>query len=245
MGRTFALFFLFATLLLTASAGGAADPTSDTKAFDKAVTDSLRDVHNHGADLYNQASDYTGAFRVYEGALKAVRPLLGHHPAIQKTIDTGLAGATAEADPARKAFLLHETIEKVRAELKGGGGAAVKPAEPKKVVEANPVAPKPQPKVEIKPKAGLTGTVTYRGKPLAGGTVTLVSTDQKEPRVFGAVIKDGRIELKDVPDGNYIATISWQKDGKELLPAKYATTDTSGLRIEVKAGSSNFDFRLE
>ena len=37
----------------------------------------LRDVINHGADLYN-SGDWAGCYRLYEGALMAVRPLLDH-----------------------------------------------------------------------------------------------------------------------------------------------------------------------
>src|SRR3954452_13389277 len=107
-----------AGLVLTLTAGAAvADdpkPVVDPKAFDKLVVDSLKEVHNRGADLYNTGKDFVGAHRLYEGGLLAVRPLLGHRPDEQKAIDEGLAAAEKEADPARKAFMLHETIEKVR-----------------------------------------------------------------------------------------------------------------------------------
>lgn len=140
----------------------------DAKAFDKLVIDSLRGVHNKGADLYNEGRDFAGAFRVYQGALMTVQPLLGHRPEAQKLIDTGLEAAEKEADPARKAFLLHEAIEAVRKNLKTANAEPKKttepptkpPEEPKKVdppakkpeepkAPALPVAPAPR---EVKPK---------------------------------------------------------------------------------------------
>lgn len=117
----------------------------DAKAFDKSVIDSLRAVHNAGADLYNEGKDFAGAYRVYQGALLTVQPLLGHRPEAQKLIDTGLAAADKEADPARKAYLLHETIEAVRKNLKTA-------AEPKKVAEP-PVKKPDEPKRIDPPQA--------------------------------------------------------------------------------------------
>jgi hypothetical protein len=254
--------FAFALLLLatTSCLALAADPVpGDAKSLDKAVTDSLRDVHNYGADLYNQAKDYAGAYRVYEGALRTVRPLLGHRPDTRKTIDAGLATAAAETDPARRAFLLHETIENVRAELKGES-TAPKPVEPKKPVPKKTIEPnKPVPKKTIEPnkpvppapkakgngEAGITGRVFYQGKPVEAGTIMFVSLSLKEPRVLGGAIKDGAYSIKDVPAGTYAVIVSADKGGKDLLPAKYATTDSSELRVEVKGGSATFDFELK
>jgi hypothetical protein len=91
----------------------------DVKAFDKLVVDALRDVHNRGADLYNTKKEFEGAYRMYQGGLVAVRPLLGHNPDAQKLIDDGLAAAEKETGTAQKAFVLHQSIEAVRSHLKG------------------------------------------------------------------------------------------------------------------------------
>jgi outer membrane biosynthesis protein TonB len=97
----------------------AADPRpADTTALDKLVVDTLREVHNKGADLYNTNKDFAGTYRLYQGALLTVRPLLAQHAAAQKLIDDGLAEAEKEVLISQKAFRLHETIEGVRAYLK-------------------------------------------------------------------------------------------------------------------------------
>jgi hypothetical protein len=123
------------------------------KAYDKLVVDTLRDVHNKGADLYNEAKDFVGAYRIYQGALLTVRPLLAHQPGIQKVIDTGLAEAEKENNLALKAFKLHETIEGVRTQLKTGASPAPKPQETKKPAEKKPDPPEVKKPDEVKPTA--------------------------------------------------------------------------------------------
>jgi truncated hemoglobin YjbI len=105
--------------LLTAALAGAGRAQDDKggppdrKMLDGTIYVSLRDVINRGADLYN-AGDWAGCYRLYEGALMAVRPLLDHRPGLQKAIETGLANA--ERDPAvfRRAFVLREVLNTVR-----------------------------------------------------------------------------------------------------------------------------------
>ena len=139
-------------LLLTAGAALAQDAKTpgDPKAFDKAVVDTLREVHHVGRELYNTGKDFGGTYRLYQGALMAVKPLLTHRPEVQKSIDAGLAAADKEAEPARKAFMLHETIEKTRATLRTA--AETKIPETKKPEEAKkPDPPMKKPEEAKKP----------------------------------------------------------------------------------------------
>jgi hypothetical protein len=126
---------------------------TDPAAFDRLVVDTLRDVHNFGADLYNTSRDYAGTYRLYHGALLTVRPLLSHRPAVQQRIDQGLQEVEREPTVAHKAFRLHVVIEDVRSELKKTA-AAPKPPEkkpdtslPPQTTEKKPQdkAPPPQP----------------------------------------------------------------------------------------------------
>jgi hypothetical protein len=239
-------------LTLTAAVAAADDPKAvvDPKAFDKLVVDSLKEVHNRGADLYNSGKDFAGAYRMYEGGLLAVRPLLGHRPEEQKAIDEGLAAVEKEPDPARKAFVLHETIEKVRA------GLRTPLPEAKKSAEAAPMPKAKQPtEATPKPKGkdagdtakagggpGLRGRVTFQGKPLGAGTVTFVSLDRPKPRVFTATIQaDGQYApMEVVPPGKYVVTVT----GKGV-PEKYQTTTTSGLQVEVQPPPFVLDVALQ
>ena len=245
MTRTVAALMVF-----LGAAVFAADPPAamDAKALDKSIVASLRDIHDRGADLYNQSKDYPAAYRLYEGSLLTVKPLLAHRPEVQKLIDDGLAAAGKEADPARKAFLLHEVIEKVRAELKAvvvPKTVDPKPVDPKKT-EPKPVDPKKEPAPMPKPKAEaptVSGKVTVQGKPLAEGSVTFVSLDQKVPKVATAAVKDGSFTLKGVPPGMNAVAVTSEKAG--VVPLKFATTDTSGLKYQVQAGANQFDIELK
>jgi hypothetical protein len=254
-----------AGLLLALIATGpllADDPKlPDVKAYDKLVVDSLRDVHNKGADLFNESKDFIGAYRLYQGALLTVRPLLAHRPAAQKLIVDGIAAAEKETMLSQKAFRLHETIEAVRALLKNGGEPATKAEETKKPADKKPtqlyeLAPQPREKTKLddlgKPKPisttipdsgkGLAGKVILRGQPLTAAEVTVVSLDQSKPQVFTAVVKaDGSYTFtQPLPPGRYVVIVT-----AKAVPDKYQTTTTSGLTIDVKPGSSNFDIDLK
>ena len=85
----------------------------DRKALDKHVYDTLREVINYGADLYN-GGDPPGCYRLYEGALMALKPLLDHRPALQKAITDGIATARSRPVMADRAFALRGVIDKIR-----------------------------------------------------------------------------------------------------------------------------------
>jgi hypothetical protein len=143
--RILALLALVVVPGASATSSAADDPKlPDVKTFDKLVIDALRDAHNKGAELYNTANDFPGAYRLYQGALVTVRPLLAHRPAAQKLIDDGLSAADKEKTVDRKAFVLHEAIEAVRKNLKD----AIGPTKPddKKPDDKKPDDKKPEDK---------------------------------------------------------------------------------------------------
>lgn len=239
----------------------------DAATFDKLVVDSLRDVHNRGADLYNTSKDFAGAYRIYEGALRAVHPLLGHRPAVQKTIDDGLAAAEKETGVAQKAFRLHEAIESVRKQLKEAGdgktpdvapmpsdkkkpedkkGTETKKPDDKKTDTKKPDDTKKPKDPNPAPVAAKTGTVSgkvvFKGQPLTAAEVTVVTLDLPQPRVFTAVIQaDGSYSFKDpLPPGRYVVIVT-----AKAIPEKYSTTTTSGLVLEVKPGTQTQDIELK
>jgi hypothetical protein len=245
---------LLLLLLLGSVAAFAADPVPDARSLDKTVAASLRDVHDRGADLYNQSKDYSGAYRLYEGALLAVKPLLAHRVDVQKAIDDGLAAANKEPDTARKAFLLHEVIEKVRTELKT---AAVPKVEPKPEPKPMPMTPvKPEPKPEPKPMPPVKPEPKPEPKPVPVKPKEVAPAPKpKEPAKDKDATVSGKVTVKGQPLAAGTVTFVSQagpdekiatgvvKDGaysvKGLTPGKYsiAVIGKPAVSVPVKFGS--------
>jgi hemoglobin len=118
---------LAACVLAVGGAGRAAEEKMagpmDRKALDTALYNNLRDVINRGAALYN-SGDQAGCYRLFEGALMAVRPLLAHRPELQKAISDGLTGAEQDPMLNRRAFVLRSVLDRVRDGINPGGKAA-------------------------------------------------------------------------------------------------------------------------
>ncbi|MFQ3593675.1 MAG: hypothetical protein SNJ82_10910, partial [Gemmataceae bacterium] len=70
--------------------------------LDAALAASLKEVINRGVDLYN-GGEIASCYRLYEGALRAIKPLLGHRPALPKVIDEKLVESEKESVTWRKA----------------------------------------------------------------------------------------------------------------------------------------------
>lgn len=76
----------------------------------------LRLVINQGADLYN-SGDWSGCYRLYEGSLIAVRPLLDNRPELQKEIDAAIVNAARTPQVGDRAFVLRKALDRVRADI--------------------------------------------------------------------------------------------------------------------------------
>jgi hemoglobin len=92
----------------------------DDKAFEKSLDAGLREVINQGAAMFNNQADFAGCYRLYEGALIAVRPALGKYPELQKAIDRGIKEANALPRMHDRAHALRKTLDEVRGVLNPG-----------------------------------------------------------------------------------------------------------------------------
>ncbi|HEY8504704.1 MAG TPA: carboxypeptidase-like regulatory domain-containing protein [Gemmataceae bacterium] len=137
------------TLLSCAPAGRAAEPIPSAE-IDKRAYDVLREIHNRGADLYN-SGDPVGCYRLFQGALMAVRPMLEHQPAARKVLDSGMAAAEREPSLTKRAFMLHELIEQVRAEIRPAGAAPAAAKKPAAEAKGEPAAGERE-KLDVVPK---------------------------------------------------------------------------------------------
>jgi hypothetical protein len=118
----------------------------------------------------------------------------------------------------------------------------------------------PQP-YEGKPRIPLTGRVTYDGRPIDGGTISFIPTDESN-RVSGGPLIQGAYsvpEEKGANPGAYRVEIRWPQptgkkykdpdtletynEQKESLPKKYNTQ--SELTADVSEAKNQFDFDLK
>jgi hemoglobin len=92
----------------------AAEDEKHASPADQKVYDTLRDIINEGADLYN-SGDQAGCYRLYEGALRALRPL--GHDSWGKAINDGLAQADRTPSVGERAFVLRGVIDRIRDDI--------------------------------------------------------------------------------------------------------------------------------
>jgi hypothetical protein len=223
--------------------------SQDTRVpFDKQASEALRTVHDRGAELYN-AGDAAAGYRIYEGGLIVARGLLGHRVDLQKMITDGMADAERQPSVARRAFVLHELIEKVRVELRGkkpSEAITVPPREIKPDNKGGKPGLKPAAAVgEI--KEGVVGRVIWQGQPVAGVDVVFVTLGLPEPRVYETTTgPQGVYAIADVKPGKYVVLITPGPNAQvKKLPDRYATAGTSPLKMDVKAGGEKLDFVLQ
>jgi hemoglobin len=110
---------LLGCLSVVASTDIAAQPVEkpstavEHKDLDAAIFKTLRTVINQGADLYN-SGDWAGCYRLYEGSLITLRPLLDHYPDLQHCIDNALVTAARSPQLNDRAFVLRKAIDEIR-----------------------------------------------------------------------------------------------------------------------------------
>lgn len=124
------------------------------------------------------------------------------------------------------------------------------------------------------PRVDVSGTVSYKGKPLAYGTVNAIASDQMV--YYGAIREDGSFTIPNVPPGPiklgvvspdpYFQRVASPEAKAELeererkagvtppakppkgkwfpIPQKYSDPRTSGMEADVLAPTANVEFKL-
>jgi hemoglobin len=106
-------------LLIGAAAVRSQPPAKavDSKEIDQIINNTLRDVINSGAKLYNRPSnDHAGCYRLFEGSLMTLKPMLAHRPTLQKAVDDAFAAAEREQSITERAFILRAALDRIREE---------------------------------------------------------------------------------------------------------------------------------
>jgi hypothetical protein len=215
----------------------------------KQISDALREVHDRGAELHN-AGDPAAGYRMYQGGLLMARGILTQRPDVQRMITDGLIAAERDPSVARRAFLLHELIEKVRVEVRSAARKAeavgIPPREVKPGEKGKTAVTKP-PATVGEVKEGVIGRVLWQGSPVAGVDVTFVTLGRQPPRVYETTTAaQGVYTVPKLPAGKYVVLITPGPNAQvKKLPERYATSTTSPLVIDVKGGGEKLDFMLQ
>jgi hypothetical protein len=243
-------------LLLLAAAGASAaqEPKSYAKHDMSALYNSLRDVINQGAKIFNEQGDHAGCYRIYQGSLMTVRPFLA--PELQKQVDDSLAAAEKLPSFAERAFELRKALDAIRAQTKPLGATTTnvdkkepkttaptktedkKPDEPKKPLDTKPAPNTKTPDTGIKNE--LKGKLSLTGQAVPGGYfVTLVDEKNREKRFSTAVQKDGSFRFGTaIKPGTYLVAIEPIPGEKGNVPERYfkESSDPNGLQVVVQGG---------
>jgi hypothetical protein len=249
-----AVLCVMTLLAASAPARGQEKKLLDARELDRQLFDVLKEIHNRGADMFNDG-DVVGCFRLFQGCLQTARAVLAHRPAEQKFIDESLAAAEKELTFSRRAYVLHESIDKLRTRLRGaapppppaakGGDLELLPVPPREVAEPK-VEKKEPPKKPVPPKDGVIGRVVWQGQPLAGVEVTFVTRGGPPYHVAeGASDAEGGYVLTGVRPGRYTVLLTIPRGKKQVLPERYATATTSPFIVDVKGGGDALDFVLQ
>ncbi len=95
--------------------------------LDQQIDRGLLAALKQGVQLY-QAGDADGCYRLFEGALLTVQPLLDDRPAVQRAIEKGLGEARATAKAVDRAFVLRGVLDRTRNALRPAPVAKTVPA---------------------------------------------------------------------------------------------------------------------
>lgn len=98
------------------------------------------------------------------------------------------------------------------------------------------------------PTAGVSGTVTYQGKPLSGGRVLFYHPSGQA--AAADIAADGSFKFLAFQGKNQVAVYCYQCEGsivgvpprkpvKSLIPSRYTEVASSGLTFDVKPGDDN------
>ncbi len=102
--------------VLIGFAAPAADPLSRTD-LDKRMSKLVFETVTSGVELYN-AGNYEGCYRLYQGTLSAVVPLLDHKPKLAESVASQLAKAKKET-ATDGAFTLRTALDEIQNDIRG------------------------------------------------------------------------------------------------------------------------------
>lgn len=93
-----------------------ADPPAGAKNSNQQVADTLKEILNRGAALYNDG-DRNGCYRLFEGALLALKPQFAHNTELSAIVDKGFREMEQHQSVGERAWALRTALVDVRNKL--------------------------------------------------------------------------------------------------------------------------------
>jgi hemoglobin len=131
-------------LALTAS-GFAADGPPATRDLDSRIDQAIVRTINIGAPIYNQG-DAAGCYRLYQGSLIMIEPLLGHRPELAREVAKGLKDVELVPTYAQRATDLRRILDHILSAVRTP--VATSPSQSQPQPQPQPLPP---PRPEAKP----------------------------------------------------------------------------------------------
>jgi hemoglobin len=118
--------WIAASLLVLATSGRAADSTLSTRDLDAQIDQAIFRTIGLGAPLYNQG-DQAGCYRLYQGALIVIEPMLGHRPQLRQEITKAMRDVEFLPNFAQRATELRRLLDRVLNTLRTSPAGASTP----------------------------------------------------------------------------------------------------------------------
>ena len=95
-------------------------------------------------------ADYAGCYRLFEGSLRTVQPVLGKYPELQKKINTGLADANLKPSMHDRAHALRKVLDEVRLTINPSLAKQIAKSQPEAKKTWRPSRMRKRPKLEMR-----------------------------------------------------------------------------------------------
>jgi hemoglobin len=99
-------------ILAVGTTAFAAEPSVSTRALDARIDRAVSRTISLGAPLYNQG-DHAGCYRLYQGALLVIEPMLGHRDEMRQEVTKGLKEVEFLRTYAERANELRRVLDRV------------------------------------------------------------------------------------------------------------------------------------
>ena len=116
-------------LALLATTGRSDEGSPSTRELDSRIDRAIYQTVNLGAVIFNQG-DHAGCYRLYQGALLSLEPMLAHRAGVRQDVAKGLRDVDALPSYTQRAIELRRVLDNVLTAVRSGPAQAAMAARP-------------------------------------------------------------------------------------------------------------------